>query len=45
MGIKEKDLPTAETLNNGDMIRIVTADGESKQIDASVFSGGNNNEE
>ena len=40
MGIKEKNLPIAEAINDGDKVRIVTADGESKNIDASLIGGG-----
>ena len=39
-GIKEKNLPVAESLGNGDKIRIVTAAGNSKQIDAGAIGGG-----
>lgn len=34
MGIKESNLPIAESLGSGDKLRIVTSDGESKQIGA-----------
>lgn len=30
MGIKESNLPIAESLGSGDKLRIVTAEGESK---------------
>ena len=40
MGIKEKDLPIAENVANGDKLRMVTANGESKNIDASKIGGG-----
>lgn len=34
MGIKESNLPIAESLGSGDKLRIVTSDGASKQIGA-----------
>lgn len=34
-GIMEKNLPVAESLGEGDKVRIVTSEGNSKQIDAS----------
>lgn len=34
MGIKESNLPIAESLGSGDKLRIVTSEGESKQIGA-----------
>ena len=40
MGIKEKNLPMAESLSVGDKVRIVTAAGNSKNIDASEIGGG-----
>ena len=39
-GIKEMNLPVATELNEGDMVRIVTGGGNSKQIDASAIGGG-----
>lgn len=40
MSIKENSLPIAESLNEGDKVRIVTNEGNSKQIDASEIGGG-----
>ena len=40
MGIKENALPVAESVSAGDMVRIVTADGTSKNVDASIIGGG-----
>lgn len=40
MGIKESNLPIAESLGSGDKLRIVTSEGESKQIGADVVGGG-----
>lgn len=39
-GIMERNLPVAESLGEGDMVRIVTSAGNSKQIDASEIGGG-----
>ena len=39
-GIMEKNLPVATELGEGDMVRIVTGGGNSKQIDASSIGGG-----
>ena len=39
-GIMEKNLPVATELGEGDMVRIVTGGGNSKQIDASAIGGG-----
>ena len=39
-GIKEKNLPVADSIQSGDKIRIVTSAGNSKQIDASAVGGG-----
>lgn len=41
-GIMEKNLPVATELGEGDMVRIVTSAGNSKQIDASQIGGGGN---
>lgn len=38
-GIMERNLPVAESLGSGDKVRIVTAAGNSKQIDASALGG------
>ena len=40
MSIMEKNLPIAESLGEGDKVRIVTSEGNSKQIDASEIGGG-----
>lgn len=40
MGIKERNLPIAESLGSGDKLRIVTSEGESKQIGADSVGGG-----
>lgn len=40
MSIRENQLPIAESLAEGDKIRIVTSDGNSKSIDASAIGGG-----
>lgn len=40
MSIMEKNLPIAESLGEGDKLRIVTSEGNSKQIDASQIGGG-----
>ena len=39
-GIMERNLPVATELGEGDMVRIVTSAGNSKQIDADAFGGG-----
>ena len=39
MGIKESNLPIAESLGSGDKLRIVTSEGESKQIGAESVGG------
>ena len=39
MGIKEMNLPVATGINEGDMLRMVTSNGESKNIDASAIGG------
>lgn len=39
-GIMERNLPVAESLGSGDKVRIVTAAGNSKNIDASEIGGG-----
>jgi hypothetical protein len=41
MGIKEKDLQTVQQLNDGDFIRVVTANGNSKKVDKNAVGGGN----
>ncbi len=38
MNIMEKNLPIAESINEGDKLRIVTVDGNSKQIDVDALS-------
>lgn len=38
MSIMEKNLPVAESLNEGDMVRIITEEGNSKQIDVSKIN-------
>lgn len=40
MGIKEKDLQTVESLSNGDKVRIVTSEGNSRNVDAGAIGGG-----
>ena len=40
MNIMEKNLPIAESIGEGDKVRIVTAQGSSKNIDASQIGGG-----
>lgn len=40
MSIMEKNLPIAESLGEGDKVRIVTSEGNSKQIDAGQIGGG-----
>lgn len=39
-GIQERNLPVAESIGEGDKVRIVTAAGNSKNIDASLIGGG-----
>ena len=39
-GIMERNLPVAESIGEGDKVRIVTAAGNSKNIDASEIGGG-----
>ena len=39
MGVKEKDLQTIEQLSDGDKLRVVTSDGNSRNISADVVSG------
>lgn len=39
-GIMEKDLPVAESIGEGDKVRIVTSAGNSKNVDASQIGGG-----
>jgi len=39
-GIQERNLPVAESLGEGDKVRIVTSAGNSKNIDASQIGGG-----
>lgn len=43
MAVKEMNLPVAESLGEGDKVRIVTEEGNSKQIDASQIGGGGGN--
>ena len=38
-GIMERNLPVAESLGEGDKVRIVTSAGNSKQVDASQIGG------
>lgn len=38
MAIKEKDLQTIESLSEGDKVRVVTSEGNSRNIDASVYN-------
>ena len=40
MGIKEKDLQTLENLSDGDKLRVVTEEGNSRNIPANVVGGG-----
>jgi len=40
MGIKEKDLQTVESLNTGDFLRVVTSEGNSRNVPASQVGGG-----
>lgn len=40
MSIRENQLPIAESLAEGDKVRIVTSDGDSKSIDAGSVGGG-----
>lgn len=44
MGIKEKDLQTVESLNTGDFLRVVTADGKSRKVDKDAVGGGSGGE-
>ena len=39
-GIMERNLPIAESIGEGDKVRIVTAAGNSKNVDASQIGGG-----
>lgn len=39
-GIMERNLPVAESIGEGDKVRIVTSAGNSKNIDASQIGGG-----
>ena len=39
-GIQERNLPVAESLGEGDKVRIVTSVGNSKNVDASLIGGG-----
>ena len=41
-GIQERNLPVAESIGEGDKVRIVTSAGNSKNIDASQIGGGGN---
>lgn len=38
-GIQERNLPVADSIGEGDKVRIVTSAGNSKQIDASALGG------
>ena len=38
-GIMERNLPVAESIGEGDKVRIVTAAGNSKNVDASQICG------
>lgn len=40
MGIKEKDLQAVQALNDGDFIRVVTSEGNSRNVPASQVGGG-----
>lgn len=40
MGIQERNLPVAESLDEGAMVRIVDGEGHSKNIDAGDIGGG-----
>lgn len=40
MSVMEKNLPIAESLGEGDKLRIVTSEGNSKNVPASVVGGG-----
>lgn len=44
MGIKENQLPVAESLGEGDMVRIVDSEGHSKQIDKDEIGGSGEND-
>ena len=44
MGILEKNLPIAESISEGDMLRMISSDGESKQISADAIGGGEESE-
>lgn len=41
-GIQERNLPVADSIGEGDKVRIVTAQGNSKNVDASQIGGGGN---
>lgn len=43
MAIKEKDLQTIESLSDGDKLRVVTSEGNSRNVPASAIGGGNSN--